>query len=233
MGQWYNIGLQAGREVAKDVDAFIKAEHKSDKLGDNFDPSARKELKDGSVIYSWYMKWDPSWYQDEKRFMAVLDKFSDEAVEEVVNEEDFIDDADVFAWKLVAVGDEGGQDERGNWLGFDTFDGLYNAAAVTFPESFDEPEQAPNRRLFPLVTHYSFDAQVPVWLFDTEEEAIAELKRQFEEEKRIELEENERIEGEDIFFKISDNGTYASITYVVGGNEPDDVTEWTVGDLKN
>ena len=86
---------------------------------------------------------------------------------------------------------------------------------------------------YPLVTHYSFDAEVPVWLFDTEDEAIAELRRQFEEEKRIELEENGRVEGKDVFFKISDDGTYASITHIIGGNEPDDVTEWTVGDLKN
>ena len=93
--------------------------------------------------------------------------------------------------------------------------------------------QMPKRRLYPLVTHYSFDAEVPVWLFDTEEEAIAELRRQFEEEKRIELEENERTEGEDIFFKISDDGTYASITHIIGDNEPDDVTEWTLGNLKN
>lgn len=94
-------------------------------------------------------------------------------------------------------------------------------------------KQTPKRTLYPLVTHYSFDSEVPVWLFDTEEEAVAELRRQFEEEKRIELEENERTEGKDIFFKISDDGTYASITHVIGGNEPDDVTEWTVGDLKN
>lgn len=233
MGQWYEVGLQAGREVAKNVDAFIKAEHKSERAGENFDPKARKEFSDGSVTYAWYMKWQPEWFSDEKRFLAVLNKFSDESVDEIVNGDDFIDDEEVFAWKLVAVGDEGGHDERGNTLGFNIFDGLYSTNAVIFPESFDESEQVPKRRLYPLVTHYSFDAEVPVWLFDTEEEAIAELRHQFEEEKRIELEENERTEGEDIFFKISDDGTYASITHVIGGNESDDVTEWTVGNLKN
>lgn len=227
MGQWYDIGLQTGRKVTKAVDAFIKAEHKSDAPGDNFDPEARKTLPNGTTIYKWYMKWEPSWYQHQKRFMAVLDKYNDAFIATLDEDEDN------YAWKLVAVGDEGGSDARGNTIGFDTFDCLNNAAAVTFPEDFDKSEQTLKRNLYPLVTHYSFDAEVPVWLFDTEEEAIAELRRQFEEEKRIELEENERIEGKDIFFKISDDGTYASITHVISGDEPDDVTEWAVGNLKN
>lgn len=229
MGQWYEIGLQTGKKITEAVDAFIKAEHKSNKPGDNFDPKARKTLSDGTTIYKWYMKWEPSWYQDEKRFMAVLDTYNDNFIEALDDD----NDADDYAWKLIAVGDEGGSDERGNTAGFDTFEDLYNAAAVTFPEDFDEPGQKTKKNLYPLVTHYSFDAEVPVRLFDTEEEAVAELRHQFEEEKRIELEENERTEGKDIFFKISDDGTYASITHVIGGNEPDDITEWTIGDLKN
>jgi len=229
MGQWYNIGLQTGRKVTEAIDEFIKSEHRSDTVGDNFDPQARKTLSDGTTIYKWYMKWEPYWYKDEQRFMAVLNKFDEEFIatlDEDVDEED-------YAWKLVAVGDDGGLDTCGNEIGFDIFDCLYNAAGVTFPEDFDESKQISKRDLYPLVVHYSFDSEVPVWLFDTEEEAVAELRRQFEEEKRIELEENEKIEGENVFFKISDDGTYAAIIRVVVGNEPNDVTEWTVGNLKN
>ena len=51
MGQWYNIGLQTGRKVTEAVDAFIKAEHKNDAPGDNFDPEARKTLPNGTTIY--------------------------------------------------------------------------------------------------------------------------------------------------------------------------------------
>ncbi len=113
MGQWYEVGLQAGRKVTEAVDAFIKAEHKSDKLGDNFDPKARKTLSDGTTIYKWYMKWQPSWYEDEKRFMAVLNKYSDDYIATLDEDED----EDDYAWKLIAVGDEGGQDEQGNTVG--------------------------------------------------------------------------------------------------------------------
>ena len=51
---------------------------------------------------------------------------------------------------------------------------------------------------YALVTHYSFDSETPVWLFDTPEEASAELKKQFEEEVRIETEENGHVIGEDV-----------------------------------
>lgn len=88
-------------------------------------------------------------------------------------------------------------------------------------------------KLIPLVLHYSFDSEVSVWLFGTEAEAKAELKRQFEEEKRIELEENKHVEGRDVIFKMSDDGTWASIINNNFGDEPDDVTEWSVGNVRN
>ena len=126
MGEWYEIGVQAGKRVAKDIDKFIADMHKGDAAGENYDPNARKELKDGSVMYLWYMKWDPYWYKDEKAFMEVLKKYEDESED------------DELAYKLVASGDEGGCYEDGNEIGYDIFDGLYRSSGVAFPEKWEE-----------------------------------------------------------------------------------------------
>lgn len=118
MGEWSEIGLQAGKNVAEKVDEFIRSEHRDDNL-DNFDPNNRKELADGTVIYTWYMKWYPDWYKDQKRFRDLLLTFDDvQAYED-------------NAWKLVVVGDEGG---------YDSFDGLYLDRSITFPEPWKENE---------------------------------------------------------------------------------------------
>ena len=126
MGQMYDIGLQTGKEVTKAVDAFIKSERKGDIPSQNYDPIARKTLSDGTTIYRWYMKWYPSWIDVEKRFLEVLKEFNDEY-------EDWN-----RGYKLVAVGDEGDQDERGNDIGFEYFDGLYISNKVTYPEDFED-----------------------------------------------------------------------------------------------
>ena len=131
MGEMYEIGLQTGRKVTEKVDAFILAEHKDET--NNFDPTDRRTLSNGSTIYRWYMKWCPYYFEDEKRFIEVLQQFDDDALENIPDDE--IED---YAYKYVAVGDQGGQDECGNEIGQDIFDGLYNACAVTFPESFNE-----------------------------------------------------------------------------------------------
>ena len=82
--------------------------------------------------------------------------------------------------------------------------------------------------LVPLVTHYSFDSDTPVCLFDTQEEAIAELKRQFDEEVRIHTEEDEHVIGEDMEIDFDEKcGMWASITIYYDCDK--DVTEWSVG----
>lgn len=83
----------------------------------------------------------------------------------------------------------------------------------------------------PLVTTYSFDQDTPVFLFDSQEEAAAELKRQFNEELRIQTEENGHVEGTDLEIKFSDDKLYASITIYY--DDQKDVIEWSVGDIKN
>lgn len=124
MGEYYDIGLQTGKKLAKKVDAVIKQLHNSDEYGDNMDPINRKELDD-SVVYRWNMKWQPLYYKDEQRLIAILDEYEDSKDED-------------YAYKLIAVGDSGGQDERGNEIGYELFEGLYNACEVTYPCDWDE-----------------------------------------------------------------------------------------------
>ena len=83
-------------------------------------------------------------------------------------------------------------------------------------------------KLIPLVIHYSFDSDVPVYLFDSEEDAKKELKRQFDEELRIQTEENGHVLGEDIFTDVAED--WASIT--IYWDEEKDVMEWAIGDIK-
>ena len=78
-----------------------------------------------------------------------------------------------------------------------------------------------------LVTHYSFDSEVPVFLFDTEKEALEELKSQFDEELRIQTEENEHVLGEDLEVDVSPDGRWASITIYY--DDQKDVVEWAIG----
>ncbi len=82
-------------------------------------------------------------------------------------------------------------------------------------------------RLIPLVIHYSFDSEVPVRLYKTEEEAVAALKKLYEAELTIQLEENERVLGKDLETDIAEDGRWASITTYWDDNK--DVTEWAIG----
>ena len=82
-----------------------------------------------------------------------------------------------------------------------------------------------------VVVSYSFDREKSVWFFDTEEEAIACIRKQFEEEKRIQIEENEHELGNDIRCTIDDDGYYARIE--IDFEDSVDVMEWAIGDIKN
>lgn len=126
MGQWYDIGLQAGKTVAEKVDEFIKNEQ--------FNPKRRKRLRDGSVVYQWYMKWNPYLFKDEQRFCDLLETFDDLGT--WISDEQYKN----MAYKLVCVGDEGGNEELGNEAGNELFDCLYDACEVTFPDEFWEEE---------------------------------------------------------------------------------------------
>ena len=90
-----------------------------------------------------------------------------------------------------------------------------------------------NQRKVALVTTYSFDNFTPVWLFDTWEEAIAEMKRQFDKEIRIEVKENEKEQGLDFETEFNEQEGYAKIINFCEREPKDDITEWRIGELEN
>ena len=81
---------------------------------------------------------------------------------------------------------------------------------------------------YAVIFTYSFDDEVAVYLFETEEKAKNFLISSYKEELRIDIEENEwNSEG-----TISDDGWYAKIENYYGdeGSEPD-VTEFRIGNI--
>ena len=82
---------------------------------------------------------------------------------------------------------------------------------------------------FALTTHYTFDSEVPVWLFATEDDAISELIKQYNEEIRIQTQENGHFIGEDMEVSISEDGTIATIS--MDFKDTKDVMTWTVSGI--
>lgn len=127
MGEIYDIGLQAGSEIAKEIDGFIKSEYKNE--FENFDPYKVRTMPDGSKLYRWSRKWNPYRYSDEKRLIAILRQFDHTDNGESRSDEEEID----LAYKLVAMGDGGGFDERGNGYGYKYFEELRLPTSVDCP----------------------------------------------------------------------------------------------------
>ena len=92
-------------------------------------------------------------------------------------------------------------------------------------------EEEPEPKKIPVIVRYSFDRDTPIWLFDTEEEACAEIKKQFDEELRIDTEETGHVIGEDMEIELAGDNSYAKITIWFDGEE--NITEWFVGDIRN
>lgn len=63
--------------------------------------------------------------------------------------------------------------------------------------------------MYVVVIHYSFDADVPVFWFKTEQDCKEFIKYEFEKEKRLTISDIEST-------FISDDSEYASITYLDG-----------------
>ncbi len=97
-------------------------------------------------------------------------------------------------------------------------------------ECWTKKEEKPVLGAFVLTTHYSFDSDMPVWMFATEEDARAELKRQFKEELRIQTEENEHVQGEDLKTAYTDEWDFASIS--IDFENTKDVMEWKVSQVR-
>lgn len=77
--------------------------------------------------------------------------------------------------------------------------------------------------LIPVVTTYSFDRETPVKLFESDKEAEEYLRKMYEEELRIDREEN----GYDTEGMIEDDGSYAKI--INHFPDRDDITEFRIG----
>ena len=84
----------------------------------------------------------------------------------------------------------------------------------------------------PVVVHYSFDSEVPVTFCDSFEAAQEYLKKDYEEEVRIQIEENGHVMNEDVWASHSDDWTYASIRIDTGNGEEPDLMEWSIGSVK-
>ncbi len=79
---------------------------------------------------------------------------------------------------------------------------------------------------YALIVTYSFDEEVPVFLFDTEEEAQNALKEMATKEHLI-----DKDNGWDTELKFSESGNYAQITNHF--MDRTDVTKFYVGDIKD
>lgn len=80
--------------------------------------------------------------------------------------------------------------------------------------------------MYALIVNYSFDDDVPVYLFTTEESAINALEFMFERELCIDTQENEW----DVSAKINDDKRYAKL--IAHFSDHDDVTEFRIGNVR-
>lgn len=80
-----------------------------------------------------------------------------------------------------------------------------------------------------LIITYSFDGDVAVYIHPNIESAKKELKAFYEEELRIQREENEW----DPIGKIEEDGLYATITTHSDAFDEEDVIEYRIGNIYN
>ncbi len=80
---------------------------------------------------------------------------------------------------------------------------------------------------YAVIYTYSFDDDVAVYLFETEEKAVAFLKASYEEALRIDVEENGWVSSGE----ISDDGWYARIETSSLRCHDVDVIEFRVGNV--
>lgn len=80
---------------------------------------------------------------------------------------------------------------------------------------------------YAVIYTYSFDDDVAVYLFETEEEAMVFLRSSYEEELRIDTEENGWVSSGE----ISDDGWYARIETSSLRCPNVDVTEFRIGNV--
>lgn len=114
-------------------------------------------------------------------------------------------------------------------------DARWDAACQKMIKDVSEKAKVNQKKpeLFPVTVHYSFDSEVPVYLFSSYEEATSFIKKDYEEERRIQIEENGHVEGCDFRSNISEDLSYAQMFINSKTGEEPDVIEWTIGTIKN
>ena len=171
----FRIGLWAGKEVAEKIDAFIKLEHWNDT--DNFDPEKRKEMPDGSVVYSFLSEWGERSETrsfacvEDRLYYSVLSPFHNESPKNVVSER---------AFKIVYINDHGVRNSYYNTKGWELFKELSLPRMIHFPAGFDDDEEGEYRYLYEEYNDdYDYGEEVAE-IFDYKEDAEAFLRERVE-----------------------------------------------------
>lgn len=105
----------------------------------------------------------------------------------------------------------------------------------TNPQHFTEDnliediKNLPPIKKIPVVVTYSWETAPSVYLFDTDEEAVEFLTRDFGNEVRIDTEENGYVLDEDMSVELDEDGVYATITHFTDSG--DDITTWSIGQV--
>lgn len=117
----YEIGIMAGKNAAKKIDAFFESEDAKK----NWSKYERKELSDGSTMYRTWCNNHPSFYSIGKEFIKVLKN---------LQESKYGPDA----FKCIMVPEEGNRDEYSNIPGRLFFENFDFTNEINYPESFED-----------------------------------------------------------------------------------------------
>lgn len=121
MGVSYEIGIMAGKNAAKKIDAFFESEDAKK----NWSEYERKELSDGSTMYRTWCNNHPSFYSIGKKFLEVIKSFEKSKYEP-------------DALKCIMVSEEGNKDEYSNTPGQLFFEDFDSTNEINYPVSFED-----------------------------------------------------------------------------------------------
>nr|WP_297765883.1 hypothetical protein [uncultured Butyrivibrio sp.] len=123
MSNTYEIGIMAGKEVAKAIDAFFDTKEAKE----NWRYHEKKVLKDGTSMYRTEMRDHPSMFPVGRGFLDMLRGF-----------ESF--GGDEYAFRCIMISEEGFKDEVSNTIGQQYFEDFTSSNEINYPDSFEEDE---------------------------------------------------------------------------------------------
>ncbi len=123
MSQTYEIGIMAGKEVARAIDAFFDTKEAKE----NWAYHEKKNLKDGSTMYRAEMQNHPSHFPVGRGFLKMLRGF-----EAFTGEE--------YAFRCIMISEEGFKDEVSNTIGQQYFEDFTSSNEINYPEEFSDDE---------------------------------------------------------------------------------------------